>query len=86
MIFVGRRIIFAFSVIWIDGGGGIGLLPLLWCFWTIWVMLEFLVQAMPFEKNKNTYMEIFNEITLLLLMCFLLGFTSWLPVVHIGDS
>ena len=88
MIFVARRIIFAFSVVWIDpaGDGGTGLLPLLWCFWTIWITIEFLVHAMPFAKDKNTYMEVFNEITLLLLMCLLLGFTSWMPVVHIEDS
>ena len=85
-IFVGRRIIFAFSVIFYSTEGGATLLPILVSFWTVWISLEFLISTFPYERNKNTYMEIFNEITLLLLMCFLLGFTAWMPVIELDSS
>ena len=81
LIFIGRRIIFAFSVIFFDVEGGATLLPILISFWTVWISLEFLFHAKPYEKNKNTVLEIFNEITLLLLICLLLGFTQWTSVI-----
>ena len=86
LIFITRRIIFAFSVVLISGEGATGLLPILYCFWTNWFALEFLVTAQPYEKKKDTYMDIFNEVTLLILMCFILGFTAWMPHTDIEDS
>ena len=86
LIFITRRIIFAFSVVLISGEGATGLLPILYCFWTNWFALEFLVTAQPYEKKKDTYMDIFNEVTLLILMCFILGFTAWMPNTDIEDS
>ena len=86
LIFVGRRLIFATSVTIFTAEGGATLLPILGSFWTVWISLEFLIHASPYEKRSDTYKEIFNEVTLLILFCFLLSFTAWMPVVDVDDS
>ena len=86
LIFVGRRFIFAFSVIFFASDGIQMLLPIPISFYATGFSLGFLINAMPYEKSKDNYMDMFNEVTLLFLMCVLLGFTAWMPVIDIDDS
>ena len=79
MIFIARRMVFAFSVVLINGDGATALLPILYCFELNWVALEFIISAKPYENNKDNIMDIFNECTLIILMFFVLAFTEWMP-------
>ena len=82
LIFIIRRVIFCLSIVLTDGQG----FPTLMHFWSCWVMIEFLICADAYEKRINTYIDIFNEIVLCILMTFILGFTSWMPIIDYEES
>ena len=52
----------------------------------MWVIIEYLICADPYEKKRDKYIDIFNESTLIILMCCLLGISNWMPVTNIEDS
>lgn len=76
LIFIGRRISFCFTIVFIDGLS----IPLILHFWSMWIIIEFLISADPYKKKRDKYIDIFNESILIILMCILLGFTSWMPI------
>ena len=85
-LFLVRRMMLAYSVVWVPGEGAAALVPMLLFFWSSWVVVEVLISSKPYERRKDNSMEIFNEATLLCLMSFLLGFTSWLPVADLEND
>ena len=42
-------------------------------------MIIYLIWYKPFESNKITRSEVMNEVTVLLLLYFMLAFTDWRP-------
>ena len=82
LIFIGRRISFCFTIVFIDGLS----IPLILHFWSMWIIIEVLISADPYERKRDKYIDIFNESILVILMCILLGFTSWMPIADFGDN
>lgn len=82
LIFIGRRVSFCLTIIFIDGLS----VPLILHFWSMWIIVEFLISSDPYESRRDTYIDIFNESILIILMCLLLGFTDWMPIEVDEDS
>ena len=82
LIFVGRRISFCLTIVFIDGLS----IPLFLHWWSMWAIVEFLISADPYERKRNKYIDIFNESILIILICILLGFTNWMPISDLEDS
>ena len=82
LIFIGRRISFCLTIVFIDGLS----VPLILHFWSMWIIVEFLISADPYEIKRDKYIDVFNESILIILMCILLGFTDWMPLSEEEDS